>query len=121
MDDGAYVDSTFGSTDKAPLDNDGTVLSAREQELHEGWDATVWRYTPHSLKGLKPVTDEPWAHDEAVYNGSRNSVDRRESSEHTPPSHFNFRKSSESGPQWDTSRREERTGWYALPGRAYPA
>ena len=32
------------------------------------WDESPWRYIPHALRGIKPVTREPWAHDEAVYN-----------------------------------------------------
>jgi len=26
------------------------------------------RHTPHVLRGIKPVTAEPWAMDEAIYN-----------------------------------------------------
>ena len=32
------------------------------------WDGTPRRYTPHALRGLSPVTREPWVVDEAHYN-----------------------------------------------------
>jgi hypothetical protein len=32
------------------------------------WDNTALRARPAALVGLKPVTREPWAQDEAVYN-----------------------------------------------------
>ena len=76
MDDGKFIDGTFGNTDKVKYDKDGTALTKREQQLHSNWDSSTWRYTPHSLKGIRPVTKEPWARDEATYNNSRNSVNR---------------------------------------------
>ena len=79
--------------------------------LHKNWDSTTWRYTPHPLKGIRPVTKEPWARDEVVYNGSRNSVDRDGVSKF-----FMGSSSSSEGKQggaWDSSVE-------ALPGRAYP-
>ena len=36
--------------------------------LRDAWDSTVWRYVPPSLRGLKPVTDEPWARDEILFD-----------------------------------------------------
>ena len=32
-----------------------------------GWDSSVHKATPPQLKGMKPVTPEPWARDAAVY------------------------------------------------------
>jgi len=32
-----------------------------------GWDSSHYRYIPPALKGVKPVTPEPWAKDEAAY------------------------------------------------------
>ena len=32
------------------------------------WDPSPMRHTPHVLRGIKPVTAEPWAMDEAIYN-----------------------------------------------------
>jgi len=77
MDDGAFFDGTLGFTDKTEHRRDGTALTMREERLHKNWDATTWRYTPHGLKGIRPVTNEPWARDEAVYSESKNSVDTR--------------------------------------------
>ena len=53
-----------GSTDKKRYDKDGTALTMREERLHKNWDDTTWRYTPHVLKGIRPLTKEPWARDE---------------------------------------------------------
>ena len=72
-----------------------------------GWDSSVWKYVPHALKGIKPVTNEPWARDEAVYNESRNSVDTRGSGEFAATEHFSFTEGDEDdegGPQWDVSK-----------------
>ena len=72
---------------------------------------------PHSLKGIKPITNEPWARDEGVYNESRNSVDRRESSELVPTQHFNFlKKPGDGGPQWDAGPEPPKGAM-----RVYPA
>lgn len=76
MDDGKFIDGTFGNTDKTWYDKDGTALTKREQILHKNWNDTTMRYTPHALKGIRPITKEPWARDEATYNNSRNSVNR---------------------------------------------
>jgi len=81
MDDGAFQDGTFGYKDKVRRDKDGTALTMREEQLHRNWDSSTWRYTPHVLKGIRPVTKEPWARDEACYNESRNSVDTRGAAE----------------------------------------
>lgn len=32
------------------------------------WDPSVWRYTPPALRGVKPVTPEPWAKDEELFD-----------------------------------------------------
>ena len=32
------------------------------------WDNTTWAYVPAALKGINPVTPEPWARDTEVYN-----------------------------------------------------
>ena len=39
--------------------------SLGEQPL---WDSSVRRYCPFVLKGLSPITREPWCEDEKVYN-----------------------------------------------------
>lgn len=114
MDDGAYIDGTFGYTDKTHYDKDGTALTKREERLHKGWDDTTWRYTPHVLKGIRPITKEPWARDEAVYNESRNSVDFRGSGEFVETEHFDFKKKDGGEGVWNNSTR-------AHDGRPYPA
>ena len=48
----------MGFKDKTRYDKDGTALTLREEQLHAGWDSTTYRYTPYSLKGLRPVTNE---------------------------------------------------------------
>jgi len=105
-DKGAYADGTFGS--KKAIKN--------ETPEERGWDSSTWKYVPHTLKGIKPVTNEPWARDEAVYQESRNSVDLRGSGEFTSTEHFSFSKQGDSGPQWDASGRPPQGAM-----RAYPA
>ena len=90
---------------------DDVLLTTRAPFLllcaQAGWDSSVWKYVPHALKGIKPVTNEPWARDEAVYNESRNSVDTRGSGEFAATEHFSFAEGDEDdegGPQWDVSK-----------------
>ena len=95
-DDGkeAYADGTFGAR----------RANRAETREEAGWDSSTWRYVPHALKGIKPVTNEPWARDEAVYNESRNSVDFRNSIEFTPTEHFSFANGADDGEaQWNAS------------------
>uniref|UniRef100_A0A7S2JFS5 Uncharacterized protein n=1 Tax=Haptolina brevifila TaxID=156173 RepID=A0A7S2JFS5_9EUKA len=54
--DGMYIDGTFGAS---------VAITQTEQE--KNWDSSIMKYVPYSLRGLKPVTNEPWARDEAVY------------------------------------------------------
>ena len=104
---GGYVDGTFGAR------KNQRALTEEEGE----WDSTTWRYVPHALKGIKPVTNEPWARDEAVYNESRNSVDTRDSEDFVPTQHFNFlRESRDAGPQWDAGAAPPKGAM-----RVYPA
>jgi len=112
MDDGEYLDGTFGYLDKTTYDKDGTALTMREEQLHKNWDSTTWRYTPHVLKGIRPITREPWARDEATYNESRNSVDRRGITEVQALQHK--AKASDNGPEWNASTASH-------PGRPYPS
>ena len=41
---------------------------AMRKHTTKPWDATVWRYVPPALRGLKPITPEPWAKDEALFD-----------------------------------------------------
>jgi hypothetical protein len=71
---------------------------------------------PHSLKGIKPVTNEPWARDEAVYNQSRNSVDTRGSSEWLSMEEVSFGGEGEGDAGgWDDSRRAPKGAMQAYP------
>ena len=58
------------------------------------------RPVPHALKGIKPVNNEPWARDEAVYNNSRNSVNRDD-----VDGGYDFCGEGDDTPQWDASIR----------------
>lgn len=136
-------DGTFGHTDHVVRDKDGTPLTEHEARLHANWDSSVHKYTPHSLKGIKPVrcrleppskrllvgpahlapwniraqvTAEPWARDEAVYQSSRNSVDLRGISPRDMDAmeSFSFAGTQADEPRWDTSR-------VAHPGVVYPS
>lgn len=84
FEDMAVYNSKFSNhaVDEKERYADGTVgakkLSHRPTAEEAAWDSSTWKYVPHTLKGIKPVTNEPWARDEAVYNESRNSVDTRD-------------------------------------------
>ena len=78
-----------------------------------GWDSSPLRNTPYALRGAKPVTDEPWARDEAL---SRNMEEKtlklspgkaragRKGANAKPPSAANV----SFQPAWDSSKR---TAW----------
>lgn len=66
-----YQDGSFGNH----------ALSTMS-ETEKGWDGSIMKYVPHALRGLKPVTNEPWARDEAVY---RKNDGMDEVSEARPP------------------------------------
>ena len=46
---------------------------ATESTGRPKWDSSVWMYVPAALKGLKPVTPEPWARDGEVYTQGMNA------------------------------------------------
>lgn len=46
---------------------------AREAEVR--WDSSVMRYVPDTLRGAKPVTNEPWARDAVVYASKTGSFE----------------------------------------------
>jgi len=74
--------SSYATSGLSRLDdgmNDDIVQLRRRQLLERSmrngssaprpeWDATPWLYTPPALRGLKPVTPEPWSRDIEVYN-----------------------------------------------------
>lgn len=46
---------------------------AAEETNRKPWDGSVWMYVPPALKGLKPVTPEPWARDGEAYKSGLES------------------------------------------------
>jgi len=117
MDDGQFIDGTLGNTDKTNYDKDGTALTLREERLHRNWDSSTWRYTPHVLKGIRPVTREPWARDEAVYSESMNAhgaTEKRGASGLSTAEQLEYKTSSKDDSlPWNNST-------VAHPGVAYP-
>jgi len=72
--DGMFLDGTFGAS-----------VAITETQAEKDWDSTTMRYVPYGLRGLKPVTNEPWARDEAVYrrnDGMDEIADEFVSAEH---------------------------------------
>ena len=104
-------DAHEGFNDESALDAGQRRKSTREEA---NWDSSVWKYVPHSLKGIKPVTNEPWARDESVYNESRNSVDTRSSHEHMSMLTTNF-PDEDDGPSWDASSKPPEGHMRAYP------
>ena len=45
------------------------------RKLEKGWDSTPMRERPAELRGIKPVTPEPWARDEEFYQRKTGSFE----------------------------------------------
>lgn len=45
-----FLDGTFGAS-----------VAITETQAEKDWDSTTMKYVPYGLRGLKPVTNEPWA------------------------------------------------------------
>ena len=73
-DDEPYTDeSPLDSTDPTEDKSINKYLTERPRkgkkaEAAKAWDGTTRRYCPHGLRGIKPVTREPWSIDEKYYN-----------------------------------------------------
>ena len=80
-----------------------------------GWDSSTWKYVPHSLKGIKPVTNEPWARDEAVYHESRNSVDTRGAGMMEEETEEEYAREVDDTSSWDASRSPPKGAMKAYP------
>ena len=71
-----YATATFLRLDDGSHDSVAQLYNRRRREdalkahatRRDGWDPTPWRYVPPALRGLKPVTDEPWAADEILFD-----------------------------------------------------
>ena len=51
-------------------------LARRYAERERGWDATPHRACPSNLRGIKPITAEPWSRDAAVYSNRTGSFEK---------------------------------------------
>lgn len=51
-------------------------IARRNMERERGWDYTVHRTCPSNLRGIKPITSEPWSRDAAVYAKKTGSFER---------------------------------------------
>ena len=56
-------------------------LRRRNAERERGWDNTPHRTCPSNLRGLKPITSEPWSRDAAVYAIKTGSFERHVNAE----------------------------------------
>ena len=73
----AYTSSSLSRLDDGMHDSAAQLFNRRKREdelvaastLRRPWDSTIWRYTPPALRGLKPVTNEPWARDAGMNEG----------------------------------------------------
>lgn len=52
------------------------MLARRNAEREFGWDATPYRSCPSNLRGLKPITQEPWSRDALVYARKTGSFEK---------------------------------------------
>ena len=51
-------------------------IGRQSGESKPAWNSSPMRHAPAALRGLKPVTPEPWASDEAIYDRLYNSQSR---------------------------------------------
>lgn len=51
-------------------------LARRNMERERGWDCTPHRTCPSNLRGIKPITSEPWSRDAAVYARKTGSFEK---------------------------------------------
>lgn len=102
-----YQDGTFGAS-AAGVGGRMPALTAQEA----GWDGSTMRYVPYSLRGLKPVTNEPWARDEAVYrkNDGMDEID----DEFAPSVHDRFLTANKEA-AWDASAKPPDGAMRAYP------
>ena len=71
-----YATATFVQLDDGKRDSVAQLFNRRVREdalianktRRDAWDGSAWRYVPPALRGLKPVTDEPWARDEMLFD-----------------------------------------------------
>ena len=68
--DGSAVDEYH---DESPLDNtNGYEVKVTATGLRKtgqpSWDSSTYRPCPFVLRGIRPVTREPWVYDERIYN-----------------------------------------------------
>ena len=78
---GTHATSHLKWLDDGQRDDMATLRRRREMEDYEAaaatgrqpWDSSTWKYVPMALKGVQPVTPEPWAHDSRVYAQGMNS------------------------------------------------
>lgn len=51
--------NTWFGRKKTPTNPNAKMLWLQHRELN--WDSTIRKYTPPPLRGIKPITREPWA------------------------------------------------------------
>jgi len=52
------------------------TLAAKNAKLERGWDGSKMTYMPPTVRGIKPITNEPWARDATIYNRKLGSFER---------------------------------------------
>ena len=52
------------------------ALSRRNWQREQMWDATPHRTCPSNLRGLKPITQEPWSRDAIIYARKTGNFER---------------------------------------------
>jgi hypothetical protein len=70
----SYATSSFMRLDDGMMDDPGQAARRRKAEQRSltlvrdrpEWDSTPWHYVPPALKGVIPVTPEPWARDQKL-------------------------------------------------------
>jgi hypothetical protein len=86
----------------------GGMKSSTTAFVGPGWNSSPLRHTPHTLRGSKPMTDEPWTRDEranrrpelndAGHRGREDDAEKRRRKNKKPATPIDGR------PAWDSSK-----------------
>jgi hypothetical protein len=76
---GDLSEANFGGKDRPVEGADAHLTRHREETRPDGtmWDSSVFRNAPWQLRGLKPVTREPWCANERGRNSDRTAMEQR--------------------------------------------
>lgn len=97
----ASLSSMIAKTRAAKKSGGNAAPSAKAAPIGPGWNSSPQKNTPYALRGIKPVTNEPWTGDERdkEFESSPDAAPKKRATRKkaAPPS-------KEIGPGWDSSK-----------------